>query len=43
MLNQIIDDIFVTEGKQKEKSTIPILESGGTGSGGETFIVADNT
>jgi len=44
MLNDVIDDMFVTEGKQKTKSSMSmvgsggtgaITESGGTGSGGK--------
>jgi hypothetical protein len=45
-LNSLIDDLFVVENKQQERSAIPILnESGGTGSGTrlETFSVATKT
>ena len=44
MLNDVIDDIFVTDGKQKTKGSVSmvgsggtsaITESGGTGSGGK--------
>lgn len=42
MLDSIVDDIFVTEGKSKEKAAVPILnESGGTGSGAQTFRIED--
>jgi hypothetical protein len=40
MLNNLIDDIFVTEGKQANPATVSavassrMVESGGTGSGG---------
>jgi len=42
MLDSIIDDVFVTEGRSENKKPLPVLnESGGTGSG--TISVVDSS